>query len=122
MSALALAAGAAAAPGWVAWLSIPALVVSIATVVVTVSLWRRDGWRLAVTPLERVSEARDDEGRLIRRYKAKVTNVGRMPCIVADVEVRKRGRGFLRSFDPYLLRFDHPYWGMVYVPPRGMCT
>jgi hypothetical protein len=90
MSALALAADAAAAPDWVArWLGIAGLVVSIGTVAVTVSLWRRDGWKLAVTcwPAER---GRSDG------YLATVTNVGRMPCIVASVAVRYHEERFLR--------------------------
>jgi hypothetical protein len=93
MSALALAADGASAAGSVAlWLSIAALVVSIAAVIVNVSLWRRDGWRLAVTFRYFPAELDTSTGN---RFRATVTNVGRMPCIVADATVRKREEGGL---------------------------
>jgi hypothetical protein len=114
MSALALAADAASAPDWVArWLAIAGLVVSIVTVVVTVSLWRRDGWKLDVVMVPAANRENDPEAGWANLYgppqqpgdrpvlevlrteddvvaKAKLINVGRMPCVVGDLSLWTR--------------------------------
>jgi hypothetical protein len=109
MSALALAADAASAPDWVArWLGIAGLVVSVVTVFVTVSLWRRDGWRLSVLIVEAYGGL-PPVGKGLRGllpaagsagmgldttrsefYQVKVTNTGRMPCVVSEIGLRYR--------------------------------
>jgi hypothetical protein len=103
MSALALAADGASAPGSVAlWLSIAALAVSIGSVLATVSMWRRDGWRLDIVIRHhnlKLASASDPEPGPLASFEARVTNVGRLSCTVADVQVRTRKAGFAGRWD-----------------------
>ncbi len=101
MSALTLAADAASAPDWVArWLGIAGLAVSILTVVVTVMLWRRDGYRLAVVTSQRSTSSSTSRDRYFQSYcLAEVINIGRMDCVVTQIRLRYRrhGRWFWHS-------------------------
>lgn len=82
MTGFALEAKTASDPAWAAlWISIGALAVSIVTVLVTVVLWRRDGWRVSVT----VGPTFFQGEPTIRAY---ITNVGRMPCVIGDISIR----------------------------------
>jgi hypothetical protein len=84
MVGFALAAAAASNPAWAAlWISVGALAVSIVTVLVTVVLWRRDGWRVSVAVGRNYS--RDGETTIC----AYITNVGRMPCVIRDISIRR---------------------------------
>jgi hypothetical protein len=83
MAGFALAADAASDPAWYAlWISIGSLAVSMVTVLVTVVLWRNDGWRLSVTVGP--SHTRHGEPAI----RAHITNVGRLPCVVRDISTR----------------------------------
>ena len=76
-----LALAVASSTDWLArGLAIGSLAVSITTVVVTVLLWRRDGWKVRVEadPLN---------------YGATVTNDGRMPCTVQMISFELRYPG-----------------------------
>jgi hypothetical protein len=109
MSALALAAATSAPPDWIArWLGVAGLVASVISVIVTVTLWRRDGWRLSVVLIP-ASERRNNaeagwgyeygapsqweqrpaqvgyHGENDRIFRVKVINTGRMSCVVSDV-------------------------------------
>ena len=95
-----LAVAAASSVDWVArWLAIGSLVVSIIAVIVTVVLWRGEGWSLKV------------EGSTYNSgFGVDVTNVGRQECIVSTVGVRWRsadppsvGKVFLRDEFPVLV-------------------
>ena len=83
---------AASDPAWPAlWISVGALAVSIITVLVTVVLWHRDGWRVSV------SVGQWNSGREPTTIAAHITNVGRMSCVIQNISIRtgalKRPRG-----------------------------
>lgn len=85
MAGFALAADAASDPAWYAlWISIGSLAVSMVTVLVTVVLWRNDGWRLSVT-VGPVHTSHKEAA-----IRAHITNVGRLPCVIRDISIRRR--------------------------------
>ena len=93
-------AHAASSADWVArWTAIASLLVSFASVIVTVSLWRRDGWRVTVYA------SGHTVGDGTAYIQAVATNKGRLPGTVADLRVELRhGIGGLRGRRSAVLR------------------
>jgi len=120
MAGFALAADAASDPAWYAlWISIGSLAVSMVTVLVTVVLWRNDGWRLSVT----VGPVHTDHKEPAMR--AHITNVGRLPCVIRDISIRRqvkprspfRGTRLNPFRGPRLYRFRGPRLILLNVSP-----
>jgi hypothetical protein len=83
LSAAAYAREAASSVDWVArWTAIASLLASFASVIVTAYLWRRSGWRLAISAHR---AGVDSDGKLV--IHAHVTNTGRLAVVLADVRV-----------------------------------
>jgi hypothetical protein len=88
-----LASAAAGSVDWVArWTAFAGLAISFISVAVTLYVFRRSGWRLRIDVVTQYGV--DDKGRYILRDRnvgIAVTNVGRLPCVVRDVQVRISG-------------------------------
>jgi hypothetical protein len=67
---------------WAArWIAFVSLLISFASVIVTVHLWRRSGWRLWVQAFD--AGRRDGK----QEIEAKITNTGRLSVVVTDVGI-----------------------------------
>jgi hypothetical protein len=65
----------------------------------TVTLWRRDGWRIHVVAYRVSSHARPEDPGVVYSH---IANIGRMPCIVQDVVLRRTGGTRWQRDRPYV--------------------